>query len=130
MCLLLMKRRPPKSTRTDTPFPYTALFRSYSIEAVAEGASGVGGAVPFAFGAQPMKEGFIFLPIRSVQSLSHRAQLPAYEREGPEHPRHPASNAGCDYLDSGHALAFRMAMQRAFMPASASIAASILPWFS
>src|SRR3546814_10752014 len=66
----------------------------YSIEAVAEGASGVGGAVPFAFGAQPMKEGFIFLPIRSVQSLSHRAQLPAYEREGPEHPRHPASNAG------------------------------------
>src|SRR3546814_15059643 len=59
----------------------------YSIEAVAEGASGVGGAVPFAFGAQPMKEGFIFLPIRSVQSLSHRAQLPAYEREGPEHPR-------------------------------------------
>src|SRR3546814_10445653 len=87
----------------------------YSIEAVAEGASGVGGAVPFAFGAQPMKEGFIFLPIRSVQSLSHRAQLPAYEREGPEHPRHPASNAGCDYLDSGHALAFRMAMQRAFI---------------
>src|SRR3546814_20574730 len=42
----------------------------YSIEAVAEGASGVGGAVPFAFGAQPMKEGFIFLPIRSVQRLS------------------------------------------------------------
>src|SRR3546814_8090354 len=64
----------------------------YSIEAVAEGARGVGGAVPFAFGAQPMKEGFIFLPIRSVQSLSHRAQLPAYERAGPAHPRHPASN--------------------------------------
>src|SRR3546814_20889008 len=25
---LLMKRRPPRSTRTDTPFPYTTLFRS------------------------------------------------------------------------------------------------------
>src|SRR3546814_21152762 len=23
-----MKRRPPRSTRTDTPFPYTTLFRS------------------------------------------------------------------------------------------------------
>src|SRR3546814_13223738 len=31
MCLLffyLMKRRPPRSTRTDTLFPYTTLFRS------------------------------------------------------------------------------------------------------
>src|SRR3546814_7284279 len=33
MCLLLffflMIRRPPRSTRTDTLFPYTTLFRSY-----------------------------------------------------------------------------------------------------
>src|SRR3546814_19600094 len=27
-CLLLMSRRPPRSTRTDTLFPYTTLFRS------------------------------------------------------------------------------------------------------
>src|SRR3546814_7098729 len=27
-CLLLMIRRPPRSTRTDTLFPYTTLFRS------------------------------------------------------------------------------------------------------
>src|SRR3546814_8784480 len=26
----LMIRRPPRSTRTDTPFPYTTLFRSWS----------------------------------------------------------------------------------------------------
>src|SRR3546814_13463704 len=26
----LMRRRPPRSTRTDTPFPYTTLFRSFS----------------------------------------------------------------------------------------------------
>src|SRR3546814_4313079 len=28
MCLFLMIRRPPRSTRTDTLFPYTTLFRS------------------------------------------------------------------------------------------------------
>src|SRR3546814_17957291 len=27
-CFLLMLRRPPRSTRTDTLFPYTTLFRS------------------------------------------------------------------------------------------------------
>src|SRR3546814_2454379 len=27
-CFCLMIRRPPRSTRTDTPFPYTTLFRS------------------------------------------------------------------------------------------------------
>src|SRR3546814_10732037 len=34
----LMIRRPPRSTRTDTLFPYTTLFRSYQQ---------IGGAVPF-----------------------------------------------------------------------------------
>src|SRR3546814_4684240 len=28
-----MIRRPPRSTRTDTPFPYTTLFRSSPVEA-------------------------------------------------------------------------------------------------
>src|SRR3546814_18772969 len=28
VCLFLMIRRPPRSTRTDTLFPYTTLFRS------------------------------------------------------------------------------------------------------
>src|SRR3546814_2707896 len=28
-----MIRRPPRSTRTDTPFPYTTLFRSYAAAA-------------------------------------------------------------------------------------------------
>src|SRR3546814_17256446 len=35
----LMKRRPPRSTRTDTLFPYTTLFRS---EKVAAGEIGAG----------------------------------------------------------------------------------------
>src|SRR3546814_20750114 len=33
MCFLLMVRRPPRSTRTDTLFPYTTLFRSSAIAA-------------------------------------------------------------------------------------------------
>src|SRR3546814_15271611 len=28
VCFCLMRRRPPRSTRTDTRFPYTTLFRS------------------------------------------------------------------------------------------------------
>src|SRR3546814_16540285 len=34
VCFFLMMRRPPRSTRTDTLFPYTTLFRS-SVEGVA-----------------------------------------------------------------------------------------------
>src|SRR3546814_18912173 len=30
----LIIRRPPRSTRTDTPFPYTPLFRSASVSAI------------------------------------------------------------------------------------------------
>src|SRR3546814_16030337 len=31
-----MRRRPPRSTRTDTLFPYTTLFRSSCVEEIAE----------------------------------------------------------------------------------------------
>src|SRR3546814_10373955 len=34
LCLLLMIRRPPRSTLTDTLFPYTTLFRSRSSQRV------------------------------------------------------------------------------------------------
>src|SRR3546814_5943486 len=37
-----MIRRPPRSTRTDTLFPYTTLFRSHGLEHGAEVAEGVG----------------------------------------------------------------------------------------
>src|SRR3546814_7081109 len=41
-CFVLMLRRPPRSTRTDTLFPYTTLFRSHVFhhEAVAVNWSG------------------------------------------------------------------------------------------
>src|SRR3546814_15674359 len=35
-CFFVMIRRPPRSTRTDTLFPYTTLFRSRRV-AIAEG---------------------------------------------------------------------------------------------
>src|SRR3546814_16989219 len=36
MVLFLMNRRPPRSTRTDTLFPYTTLFRSQGVGARVE----------------------------------------------------------------------------------------------
>src|SRR3546814_18036870 len=38
-----MKRRPPRSTRTDTLFPYTTLFRSDELESASGVAAGTGG---------------------------------------------------------------------------------------
>src|SRR3546814_4490664 len=45
-----MIRRPPRSTRTDTLFPYTTLFRSH--EGEAEGEQQFGHMAPFVDGAQ------------------------------------------------------------------------------
>src|SRR3546814_10365090 len=39
-CFLLMIRRPPRSTRTDTLFPYTTLFRSLVVRVGDEAAVG------------------------------------------------------------------------------------------
>src|SRR3546814_6332071 len=41
-----MIRRPPRSTRTDTLFPYTTLFRSQGAEAQQGGEGGAGVQVP------------------------------------------------------------------------------------
>src|SRR3546814_19586884 len=38
-----MKRRPPRSTRTDTLFPYTTLFRSFTIECMVKLCRALGG---------------------------------------------------------------------------------------
>src|SRR3546814_16407615 len=37
LCFFLMIRRPPRSTRTDTLFPYTTLFRSAQIDRARRG---------------------------------------------------------------------------------------------
>src|SRR3546814_15575345 len=47
-CLIffVMRRRPPRSTRTDTRFPYTTLFRSADPEERQEGHDGVARSQP------------------------------------------------------------------------------------
>src|SRR3546814_7733565 len=48
VCFLLIIRRPPRSTRTDTLFPYTTLFRSRSLERRVDRLSGSGPRSPAA----------------------------------------------------------------------------------
>src|SRR3546814_20919675 len=43
ICFFLCLRRPPRSTRTDTLFPYTTLFRSRKILVVDDDVAYVGG---------------------------------------------------------------------------------------
>src|SRR3546814_14815971 len=61
MFFFLMIRRPPISTRTDTLFPYTTLFRSV----------GAGGELAFHFHAPP-----------AVAPLGHRRHVTAVALEG------------------------------------------------
>src|SRR3546814_17291484 len=51
-----MIRRPPRSTRTDTLFPYTTLFRSVVGRAVAESFQGVGVGGLFAVKFGPLEK--------------------------------------------------------------------------
>src|SRR3546814_20681029 len=41
-----MRRRPPRSTRTDTLFPYTTLFRSKGMAALLQGQNDLAGTEP------------------------------------------------------------------------------------
>src|SRR3546814_9373966 len=45
--------RPPRSTRTDTLFPYTTLFRSHVVDVVGEVAPGAGHALHLSLAAEP-----------------------------------------------------------------------------
>src|SRR3546814_12624408 len=99
----LMIRRPPRSTRTDTLFPYTTLFRSMTVVRV-----GFGHAAPVAFNriddarhshAAAMRQHLLFLPANEqgeIDRLRHEQR----RRDGqdeladqafrPQAPRHDA----------------------------------------
>src|SRR3546814_18484467 len=62
-----MIRRPPRSTRTDTLFPYTTLFRSYP-----------GGAVLYIYDAIYKQDKFKHILVRHEQAAVHAAD--AYSR--------------------------------------------------
>src|SRR3546814_12503703 len=70
--LFLMIRRPPRSTRTDTRFPYTTLFRSHSF------ASGCSAGV-IAYDGQTDREHHLVADCR---------------RTGERRPTHPAGCTG------------------------------------
>src|SRR3546814_18662973 len=57
--LFLMIRRPPRSTRTDTLFPYTTLVRSADIDQVVPGRMDEDGAVAFAEEASASTYGLV-----------------------------------------------------------------------
>src|SRR3546814_17719944 len=55
LIFFLMIRRPPRSTRTDTLFPYTTLFRSgWCQRAVIDGGAASGADPHFLFGCGPI----------------------------------------------------------------------------
>src|SRR3546814_13315994 len=80
VCYILMIRRPPRSTRTDTRFPYTTLFRSMSggeidrWEAPGEGARGW--CAPRAeWPAEPLRVTLRFVEGRSEEHTSELQSL-------------------------------------------------------
>src|SRR3546814_6695954 len=67
----LMLRRPPRSTRTDTPFPYTTLFRSIATRQLAADS---GKIVNGLFDRDRPRYWCQQLVLRHVQPLSHSEQ--------------------------------------------------------
>src|SRR3546814_16493818 len=95
VCFLLIIRRPPRSTRTDTLFPYTTLFRSRSLERRVDRLSGSGPRSP----AAGQRHGHPALRRRGRRAAAQEhvrppaRALPARRlglRQQPEHPPVPA----------------------------------------
>src|SRR3546814_16769741 len=85
----LMIRRPPRSTRTDTLFPYTTLFRSHI--AVAEPRHRAG------FGRRPAPDTAPCRPRADGGALLHRrsrAPDPGQRERIPNHPEVDAKRIG------------------------------------
>src|SRR3546814_1790617 len=86
-----MLRRPPRSTRTDTLFPYTTLFRSADGHGRAGGSQGeagrkcIGGLQSLAAdagdrGRAPVDRGNVPVPDRSRRSEEHTSELQSLMR--------------------------------------------------
>src|SRR3546814_2958711 len=69
--VLLMTRRPPRSTRTDTLFPYTTLFRSVS---------GIGLAAAFFAGAISFLSPCVLPLVPGYRSEEHTSELQSLMR--------------------------------------------------
>src|SRR3546814_9108014 len=84
-----MITRPPRSTRTDTLFPYTTLFRSYtrslSITVIEHPSAGIT--------AQLLTLGGFKIPITLIFRADQPAVLPGEEEIGRAHVLTPVTNA-------------------------------------
>src|SRR3546814_20851410 len=91
-----MIRRPPISTRTDSLFPYTTLFRSGGLAALEHGEDYVDRRIDVAmFRVMPQPQrlatGFVDLHIDPVVTLGEAAALPADAGTAASRPRRPVS---------------------------------------
>src|SRR3546814_9576877 len=93
-----MLRPPPRSTRTDTLFPYTTLFRSHSIFSYLHGR---GGAVDPAVASKALTEGRFATASRDrapFATLCNPPSLPPFPASAPAPPTGsaaPRREAGC-----------------------------------
>src|SRR3546814_19426324 len=80
----LMIRRPPRSTRTDTLFPYTTLFRSYPPHVVTRCVGDCAGVVADGYYYPPRTESTITIPGRPpvVTTTTTAAATPAQTYPG------------------------------------------------
>src|SRR3546814_10963406 len=74
-CVYLMIRRPPRSTRTDTLFPYTTLFRSRSVVASCTADAIVGRTDPFERDPKQIDTGRDLAELRSEEHTSELQSL-------------------------------------------------------
>src|SRR3546814_12419992 len=97
-CLFLRIRRPPRSTRTDTLFPYTTLFRSQGVagddrgpglreaqlylvgDAFDAGAAGDQAVLVLAFGAEPRRRHDMTAMVAGERSEEHTSELQSLMR--------------------------------------------------
>src|SRR3546814_3384801 len=70
----LMIRRPPRSTRTDTLFPYTTLFRSAEVKKLAQNTRGATDEIRRSIGSLAAEAGGLVAEIQSGVEQSSRAE--------------------------------------------------------
>src|SRR3546814_13127002 len=77
LLFVLMIRRPPRSTRTDTLFPYTALFRSPAGEPLGEIGAGLGEVAPVVEPAQFLQAVVVGLPWQVIERVPQEVHVAA-----------------------------------------------------
>src|SRR3546814_17521882 len=95
----LMIRRPPRSTRTDTLFPYTTLFRSSSISCMRKGSNG---GTSDRARRSPFCSSCAFSPSRSCSCGSPNGAARCEPAPLVRHPAHRARSAGHDQIGRAH----------------------------